>query len=77
VKKILNFLLVISMLLMCGCAYRHYLGMHGPSIKGFPDVHENAASDDQCLACHHPEKDPQGPETSHPGFRGCLKCHNN
>lgn len=74
-KKIVMFL-VISMLLVYGCAYRHYLGIHGPSIKAYPEVHQSAATDDQCLACHHPEKKPVGPVTSHPGFKGCYKCHN-
>ena len=69
---------VILMMLMgvYGCAYRYYLGMHGPSIRAFPDVHEDVLEDDECLQCHHPENDPEGPPTSHPGFSGCLKCHN-
>jgi len=59
-----------------GCAYRHYLGLHGPSIKLYPDVHAQVTEDDECLECHHPDQDPEGPATSHPNFKGCLKCHN-
>jgi hypothetical protein len=58
-----------------GCAYRHYLGVHGPSIRRFPEIHAGARLDEECLACHHPDRDPAGPPTSHPRFRGCLKCH--
>ena len=75
-KKITGILILLSLLLICGCAYKHYLGMHGPTIKAYPDIHEDVQEDTQCLACHDPEKDPQGPATSHPGFKGCLKCHN-
>ena len=32
--------------------------------------------DYECLECHHPDKDPEGPPTTHPNFTGCLKCHN-
>ncbi|MBW2592209.1 MAG: hypothetical protein JRE58_04270 [Deltaproteobacteria bacterium] len=32
--------------------------------------------DRDCLSCHHPDRDPEGPPTSHPQFTGCLKCHN-
>ncbi len=71
-------LLVVGMalLFMGGCAYRHYLGFHGPSIKYYPDMHEDVVEDHECLECHHPDKDPSGPPTSHPNFTGCLKCHN-
>ena len=69
-------LLMLATLLAYGCAYRHYLGLHGPSIKAYPEVHRNASTDEQCLSCHHSEKKPRGPETSHPGFKGCFKCHN-
>ena len=75
-KKYLQLILLISMVVASGCAYKHYMGMHGPSIKAFPDIHENVTKDEECLACHHPDKDPQGTPTSHPGFKGCLKCHN-
>jgi hypothetical protein len=63
-------------LLGSGCAYRYYLGMHGPSIRAFPNVHAGVAEDEECLACHHPDRNPVGPPTSHPEFTGCLKCHN-
>ena len=59
-----------------GCAYRHYLGIHGPSIKKYADTHRGYAKDEECLSCHHPDRDPKGPPTSHPNFKGCLKCHN-
>jgi hypothetical protein len=59
-----------------GCAYRYYLGMHGPSILNSPEVHEGVTEDSECLECHHPERDPEGPPTPHPQFTGCLKCHN-
>ena len=63
-------------LVISSCAYRYYLGFHGPSIKPTPDVHEGVTEDDQCLECHHPDKEPSGPPTTHPNFTGCLKCHN-
>lgn len=65
----------LVLLMLTGCAYRYYLGLHGPSIRRFPNVHAEAAEDAQCLACHHPDRDPVGPPTSHPGFVGCLNCH--
>ncbi len=72
-KIIILLLIFIS---FSGCAYRYYLGMHGPSIKAFPDEHEGVTEDHECLECHHPDKDPEGPATTHPNFTGCLKCHN-
>ncbi|MBN1905160.1 MAG: hypothetical protein JW927_08700 [Deltaproteobacteria bacterium] len=75
-KKHLQIILIVSMLIVSGCAYRHYMGLHGPSIKAYPDIHENVTKDEECLSCHHPDKNRQGPATSHPGFKGCLKCHN-
>jgi hypothetical protein len=75
-KIITCFFIVLSLLVICGCAYRHYLGMHGPSIKAYQDIHEGVKEDTQCLTCHDPDNNPQGPETSHPGFKGCFKCHN-
>lgn len=74
-KKIFMLFLIASLLVMCGCAYKHYLGMHGPSIKAYPDIHKGMTKDAQCLACHDPHIDTQGTPTSHPGFKGCLKCH--
>lgn len=61
-----------------GCAYRYYLGMHGPSIRKHPEVHtEDIREDTQCLECHSPaNQSGEAPATSHPGFKGCLKCHN-
>jgi len=58
-----------------GCGHLAYLGVHGNSIKQYPDVHESARTDAQCLECHHPDN-AQGPVTPHPDFTGCIKCHN-
>ena len=71
-------ILLCSMALMIagGCAYQHYLGMHGPSVRNFPDIHAGVTEDTECLECHHPDRNPVGPPTSHPQFTGCLKCHN-
>ncbi len=72
-------LLLVTLLLvfLTGCAYRYYLGMHGPSIRQHPEVHKGATKDQQCLKCHDPKlKDAQGPPTTHPQFTGCIKCHN-
>lgn len=74
IKQILFGSLIL--VVVTGCAYRYYLGMHGPSIRNFPDVHEGVTEDSECLECHHPERNPAGPPTSHPQFTGCLKCHN-
>jgi hypothetical protein len=59
-----------------GCAYRHYLGMHGPSMKAFPDIHQGVTEDQDCLSCHDPDQNPTGTPSTHPHFIGCLKCHN-
>jgi hypothetical protein len=59
-----------------GCAYRYYLGMHGPSVKTSLDIHEGVGEDRDCLNCHHPDRKPTGPPTTHPQFTGCLECHN-
>lgn len=64
------------LLVLGGCAYRHYMGLHGPSVHNTPDIHEGVTEDAECLGCHHPDRDPVGPPTSHPQFTGCLKCHN-
>jgi predicted CXXCH cytochrome family protein len=61
---------------LTGCAYRYYLGMHGPSIKGYADIHTGISKDKECLECHAPQDNPQGPVTTHPQFIGCLRCHN-
>ena len=71
-----HLLIVTGVWLVLGsCAYRYYLGLHGPSIRHFPDVHAGVTEDAQCLACHDPNGDPGGPPTTHPQFVGCLKCH--
>ena len=79
-ERMKNFgkIIVCCVALRCfsGCAYRYYLGMHGPSIKIAADIHEGVTEDKDCLGCHHPDRDPAGPPTSHPQFTGCLKCHN-
>lgn len=67
--------LLVLLITVTGCAYGYYLGLHGPTIRMYPDVHESATRDEQCLACHHPDH-AEGPPTSHPNFTGCLKCHN-
>lgn len=74
----MNFLicLLVAMCILGGCAYQHYLGMHGPSIRNSPDIHQQVTRDANCLGCHHPDHKPVGPPTSHPQFTGCLKCHN-
>ena len=74
-------LLTISFLVAitsAGCAYRYYLGLHGPSKNAYPDNHGADISEDaQCLGCHGPGNASAGmPATSHPSFTGCLKCHN-
>ncbi|WP_373500271.1 hypothetical protein [Desulfococcus sp.] len=73
-KKIMMCCIVLA--LFSGCAYRYYLGVHGPSVKAYPDIHEGVTEDQDCLGCHHPDRNPTGPPTSHPQFTGCLKCHN-
>ncbi len=76
-KTIKYFILgTLVLAVVSGCAYRYYLGMHGPSIRNSPEVHEGVIEDSECLECHHPERDPEGPPTTHPKFVGCLKCHN-
>lgn len=60
-----------------GCAYRHYLGMHGPTIRKYPEIHTaEIREDSQCLGCHGPDASADAPPTTHPGFKGCLDCHN-
>jgi len=73
-KAILVSMLTLSVL---GCSgYGAYLGLHGKSIQLHPDVHDSSMTEDsQCLECHHPDH-AEGPPTPHPGFTGCLKCHN-
>lgn len=76
VKKIGLWALLWIGMLGSGCAYRYYFGMHGPTIRLTPEIHQNARTDRQCLKCHDPDGDPTGPPTTHPHFKGCLKCHN-
>ncbi len=78
IKRILAVALLVVLLSSAGCAYRYYLGMHGPSTRNSPEVHTAAiVADNQCLACHSPENNAgDAPVTNHPGFKGCLKCHN-
>jgi hypothetical protein len=71
----LSLLCLCLALMVPGCAYRHYIGMHGPSIQMYPESHRGMREDAQCLRCHHPDRNPEGPPTSHPQFKGCLKCH--
>lgn len=68
---LLGFIFVMS-----SCAYRYYFGLHGPSIKLSLEEHEGVTDDEECLECHHPNREPSGPPTTHPNFTGCLKCHN-
>ncbi len=57
-----------------GCAY---IGFHGKSIRNFPDMHHGFVKDAECLDCHHPDNlEDNAPAVPHPGFTGCLKCHN-
>ena len=58
------------------CAHRYYLGFHGPTTKNQPDIHSGFTQDAECLGCHGDGDESQGPATSHPQFKGCLKCHN-
>lgn len=76
IKQICCGIAALAIVFLSGCAYRYYLGMHGPSIKQYPQIHEGVTQDAECLECHHPERNPTGPPTSHPDFSGCLKCHN-
>lgn len=75
-KKVLTITLMILIIVSSGCAYRHYLGMHGPSIRNLADTHKGVTEDSQCLECHNPDDPTDAPPTNHPGFKGCLKCHN-
>jgi hypothetical protein len=57
-----------------GCAYRHYLGVHGPSIRRFPEIHAGARLDEECLACHLPSPVPRLPEMPRRrGVNGLLR----
>ena len=69
-------LMLLVMTLASGCAYRHFLGMHGPSVQNSIAIHQGLSDDSECLDCHSPEATTEAPPTNHPGFKGCLKCHN-
>ncbi len=59
---------------MTGCAY---MGLHGKSVKNFPEIHDNFTTDSECIECHHPDNlADNAPVAPHPKFHGCLKCHN-
>ena len=77
-RAVINYrwIVLLCLVFFWGCAYRHYMGFHGPSIKQHPEIHADAVSDAQCLKCHDSDKEAEGPPTSHPHFTGCLKCHN-
>jgi predicted CXXCH cytochrome family protein len=76
-KKTFAVVVFLCIAASSGCSYRYFLGVHGPSIKKSPDIHQTFREDGQCLDCHSPDKAQEAPPTSHPGFKGCLKCHNN
>ena len=77
-NTLLTIALLVALTGTAGCAYRYYLGMHGPSTRNYPEIHtEDIREDVQCLECHSPKDNPgDAPATSHPGFKGCFKCHN-
>jgi hypothetical protein len=60
----------------CAMSGLYYLGLHGPSIRLTPEEHEGFYEDEECLECHGKESDPDYTRTTHSGFHGCLKCHN-
>jgi hypothetical protein len=70
------FFLVVFLITAIACAYRPYLGLHGPSIKLYPDVHEGVNQKTQCFECHDPDNNSSRSPTHHASFKGCLKCHN-
>ncbi len=77
-KRALILALMMVVTTSGGCAYRYFLGMHGPSTRNSPDIHTDSIKEDgQCLQCHGPKANSgEAPITSHAGFKGCLKCHN-
>jgi len=76
-KGFRTILLLMVILSVFGCyGYRAYLGLHGKSIRLFPDEHEAVTEDRECLECHHPNNSEEGSPTPHPNFKGCIKCHN-
>jgi hypothetical protein len=77
-KNLLTVAVLVILMASSGCAYRYYLGMHGPSTRNYPETHgESIKEDGQCLECHASKDNAaDAPVTSHPNFKGCLKCHN-
>jgi len=71
--KLLNFLFTFMFLFFLGCASISFF--HGPSIKLNLDIHSNVIADDECLSCHD-QNNSEIPALKHPGFKGCIKCHN-
>lgn len=74
-QKTLCLALLLFIVSSSGCAYRYYLGMHGPSIRNSPEIHLDVREDGQCLGCHDPDTPTDAPPTDHPRFKGCLGCH--
>ncbi len=76
-KRALTLALLVVLTTSGGCAYRYYLGMHGPSIINSPEIHTASITEDvQCLECHSPKNHSgNAPITTHPNFTGCIKCH--
>ena len=72
----LTLILLLAVAFSSGCAYRYFLGMHGPTVKAQPEIHNGITKDAECLDCHKADSGSGAPATSHPGFKGCLKCHN-
>ena len=77
-NHVLTFAMLAILMVSSGCAYRYFLGMHGPSTRNYPEIHlESITEDNQCLECHAlKDTVADAPVTSHPDFKGCLKCHN-
>jgi hypothetical protein len=75
VKRV--FLLVLIITVSACIPGLYYFGFHGPSIRLTPEEHEGFTEDEECLECHGKESDPdEAPLSTHYGFHGCLKCHN-
>ncbi|MEE4242048.1 MAG: cytochrome c3 family protein [Desulfopila sp.] len=77
-KKISRYLCAgVLLIVLSGCGYGYYFGLHGPSIQQYPGVHEGVSEDADCLGCHSPDSgNDDALSTSHPSFTGCIKCHN-
>ncbi len=71
-KNFCHLFLILTIVTVSSCAY---LGFHGPSILATPEVHSDATTDSECLECHHLNKEEDSPQTPHPEFTGCVKCH--